>query len=810
MFKEYETKKRQRLEFLLPWSYIEEESIILNKNGSLQSTFTFRGQDLDSCTNEELTVMSERFNNVFKRLKNNWAISVDTVRSRSKKYNRKSGIKKIPTFILETERESFFKSGHHFENTYYLTFIYFLPTDKIKKLTKLGIKKDEVEKDILLDFEEDLKFYKRELEEIYGLLSSALCSIRLLSSQEMISFYHSCVNDTKLPISVPQYNCLIDNYICNSPLVGGLEPKLGENFIRVISIRNFPSESVPCLLDKLNRTNIEYRWNSRYIALDKIEANKSYDWYTKEWNKKKSSLKSLTKEILFKERKDDDDYAIIQIDELRRDKIKIEADLTGLGYYTVAIIIEDKAFEEADRKALEIKTLFNSMGFTAEIEEVNTLDSFIGSIPGNVACNCRRPPLNSISLVHLLPVSSVWAGNEYNNHLKEPALIYTQTSGNTPFRLNLHYNDVGHTLIVGPTGTGKSVLLATIEAHFLKYTNAQVFAFDKGGSSRVLTVANGGKFYDLGTGNIRFQPLRNCDSNMEWCQQWIEDILTINEELPLNPTKKHYITEALKAVANLPLERRTLSAFVSFIGGQDNLMKQALSQYAGNGIYAKYFDGNEDFIEEADFITFEMEDILNVNKAVVPTLSYLFHRIETEKLNGRPTLLPLDECWIFLSHKTFAPKIREWLKVLRKKNASVVFATQSLSDIANSDILSAVLDSCYSRIYLANPTASEQKELYKTFGLNDREIEIIKYSTPKRQYYFKSVEGNRLFELGLSPLELSYVAASSYEDQEKCKELAHLSTEEFNKEWLKYKGFDGELYIENVKRLMAEESEEKK
>lgn len=323
-------------------------------------------------------------------------------------------------------------------------------------------------------------------------------------------------------------------------------------------------------------------------------------------------------------------------------------------------------------------------------------------------------------------------------------------------------------------------------------------------------MASGGKFYDLGAGNIRFQPLRNCDSNMEWCQQWIEDILTINEELPLNPTKKHYITEALKAVANLPLERRTLSAFVSFIGGQDNLMKQALSQYAGNGIYAKYFDGNQDFIEESDFITFEMEEILNVNKAVVPTLSYLFHRIETEKLNGKPTLLALDECWIFLSHKTFAPKIREWLKVLRKRNASVVFATQSLSDVANSEILSAILDSCYSRIYLANPTASEQRELYKTFGLNDREIEIIKYSTPKRQYYFKSVEGNRLFELGLSPLELSYVAASSYEDQEKCKELAALNTENFNKEWLNYKGFDGELYIENVKRLMAEESEEKK
>lgn len=388
--------------------------------------------------------------------------------------------------------------------------------------------------------------------------------------------------------------------------------------------------------------------------------------------------------------------------------------------------------------------------------------------------------------------------------MNEAALLYTQTTGNTPFRLNLHYGDVAHTLIVGPTGAGKSTLLATLEAHYTKYTNSQVINFDKGGSTRILTQGIGGKFYDLGADNIRFQPLRNVDKEKEWCQSWIEEILTVNENVTLDPIRKSYISNALDSVANLPIQNRTLGAFVSFLGGQDNYLKQALASYHGAGIYAKYFDGNSDFLEDNDFITFEMEQIANNKNAIVPTLSYLFHKLEIEKFTGRPTLLTLDECWLFLDNPIFSAKIREWLKVLRKKNVGVIFATQSLADIANSNILSAVLDSCYSRIYLPNASANEQKDLYKIFGLNETEIQILRNAIPKRQYYYKNPNGSRLFELALSGLELAYVAASSPEDQKMCKELANLSNEEFNINWLNYKGYDGKVILENLKNGVLE------
>ena len=151
---------------------------------------------------------------------------------------------------------------------------------------------------------------------------------------------------------------------------------------------------------------------------------------------------------------------------------------------------------------------------------------------------------------------------------------------------------------------------------------------------------------------------------------------------------------------------------------------------------------------------------------VLPVLTYLFHRLEA-RFDGRPTLLILDEAWLFLDDPIFAARIRGWLKTLRKKNVSVVFATQSLADIANSSIAPALVESCATRIFLPNERAQapQSKETYERFGLNARQIELISRATPKRDYYYQSPLGARVFELGLGPIALSVCGASSPEDQ---------------------------------------------
>jgi type IV secretion system protein VirB4 len=203
-----------------------------------------------------------------------------------------------------------------------------------------------------------------------------------------------------------------------------------------------------------------------------------------------------------------------------------------------------------------------------------------------------------------------------------------------------------------------------------------------------------------------------------------------------------------------------------------------------------------------------MENLMESPSVVAPVLSYLFHRLN-ERFDGSPTLLVLDEAWLFLDHPIFASKIREWLKTLRKLNVSVVFATQSLSDVHQSSIAPTIKEACFTKIYLPNAVAlqPDATDFYRLFGLNDRQIEILAYAAPKRDYYYTSPKGNRLFQLALDELALCYCAGASKEQHALVRELqrASLTMEEFNVEYLRRRGLeDAARELEYICRVVKE------
>ncbi len=203
------------------------------------------------------------------------------------------------------------------------------------------------------------------------------------------------------------------------------------------------------------------------------------------------------------------------------------------------------------------------------------------------------------------------------------------------------------------------------------------------------------------------------------------------------------------------------------------------------------FDAEAEHLGEAEVQAFETEGLIG-SGAAAAVLSYLFHRIE-DRFDGRPTLVIVDEGWLALDDPGFAGQLREWLKTLRKKNASVLFATQSLADIDGSAIAPAIIESCPTRLFLPNERALEPQiaAIYRRFGLNDRQIEILSRATPKRDYYCQSRRGNRLFELGLSEVALAFTAASSKSDQAAIAEtLSEHRADGFAAAWLHRKGLD--------------------
>jgi len=258
---------------------------------------------------------------------------------------------------------------------------------------------------------------------------------------------------------------------------------------------------------------------------------------------------------------------------------------------------------------------------------------------------------------------------------------------------------------------------------------------------------------------VSLQPLTGIHDTLEraWVADWLVDIL-VREGVEITPDVKEHLWTALTSLSSAPVVERTISGLAALL--QSNSLKQALRPYCVGGPYGRLLDAEMEWLGSASVQAFETEGLIGTGAASA-VLSYLFHRIES-RFDGRPSLLIIDEGWRALDDGGFAQKIKEWLKTLRKKNVSVVFSSQSLADIEASPIARVIVESCPTRIFLANERAIEPQiaSIYRQFGLNDRQIEIVARATPKRDYYCQSRRGNRLFELGLGHIALTLCAAS--------------------------------------------------
>ncbi|WOH63630.1 conjugal transfer protein TrbE [Bradyrhizobium sp. BWA-3-5] len=807
-----------RLADWLPWACLVAPGVVLNKDGSFQRTIRYRGPDLDSATEAELMSVASHVNNVLKRFGSGWALFFDATRIEAAEYPR-SEFPDPVSWLIDEERRAAFEGavdaswdgpsrprGQHFESVLHLTLMYLPPAERVSRLEGLFLERprdgdirtrrsgqqrgpaahEESQRKRSADagvpnsgqaeqsrperersYRDHLARFIQEVDRAIDLLSSVLPEIWPLNDEETLTYLHSCISTKRHPVRVPEIPAYLDCFLSDEPLTGGLAPAIGRSHLRALTVLGFPHVTFPGLLDELNRLGVPYRWATRFIPLDRTEANATLSRYRRQWFAKRKSLAAIVKEVMFNEQ-----AALLDTDAGNK-AIDADAalselgdDLVAFGYITTTVTVSDEHSHAAEEKIRAVERVINSRGFTTIRETINAVEAWLGGLPGQAYANVRRPIVHTLNLAHMCPLSSVWAGPARCDHLNGPPLLIAKTKGSTPFRLSLHAGDVGHTIVVGPTGAGKSVLLSMLALQFRRYPNAQLITFDKGRSARATTLALSGAWYELGAkGGIAFQPLKDVaeEGARLWALDWLCGVLA-HERVTVTPEVKETLWSALRILGSAPVSQRTMTGLVALLA-RDSL-RQALQPYTLEGPYGRFLDADADRLSSADVLTFEMEELMALPGLVAPVLTYLFHTLE-ERFDGRPTLLVLDEAWVFLDDPLFANRIREWLKTLRKKNVAVIFATQSLADIAESQIAPAIIESCPSRIFLPNPRAIEptQTETYHRFGLNDTQVSLIAEAFPKRDYYLQSRAGNRLFELGLGPVALALVGASSPEDQ---------------------------------------------
>ena len=779
----------------LPWAALIAPGVVLNKDGSFQRTARFRGPDLDSATPAELIGTTARLNNALRRLGSGWAIFVEAQRGAANRYPESRFLDPVSALVDSERRAQFEEEGAHFESRYFLTLLFLPPAEDAARAEGWLYEGSDGRG---VDPREVLRGFIDRTDRVLQLVDGFVPEVDWLDDGETLTYLHSTISTKRQRVRVPETPMYLDVILIDEPLTGGLEPRLGRAHLRTLTVTGFPSTTHPGILDELNRLAFPYRWSTRALCLDKTDATKLLVKIRRQWFSKRKSVMAILKEVMTNEAS-----ALVDTDAANKAADadlalqELGSDAIGEAYVTATVTVWDEDARTADEKLRLVEKVIQGRDFTCMVEGVNALEAWFGGLPGHAYANVRQPPVSTLNLAHMIPLSAVWAGPERDEHFAAPPLFVAKTEGSTPFRFSLHVGDVGHTLVVGPTGAGKSVLLALMALQFRRYDRAQIFAFDFGGSIRAAALAMGGDWHDLGGAlsddgeiPVALQPLARIDDAAEraWAAEWLANILG-REKVAVTPEAKEHIWSALSSLASAPVAERTLTGLSVLL--QSNVLKQALRPYCLGGPFGRLLDAEAERLGEADIQAFETEGLIGTGAAPA-VLAYLFHRIEG-RLDGRPTLLIVDEGWLALDDPGFASQLREWLKTLRKKNASVIFATQSLADIETSAIAPAIVESCPTRLFLPNERAVEPQitAIYRRFGLNDRQIEILARATPKHDYYCQSRHGNRLFELGLGDAALAFAAASSKSDQTAIAELmAEHGQAGFAGAWLRRKGAD--------------------
>ena len=537
---------------------------------------------------------------------------------------------------------------------------------------------------------------------------------------EILEFFSTIINCGRMSsVSVPRDN--ICDYLPNARLFfkGRSVEAIGPGYHKyggIVSIKEYGPTTFSGIFDRFLQVPFEFImtqsfvFSNRTIAINKMQLQQN------------RMIQA-------------GDKAVSQIMEISNALDMAMSGEIGFGeHHFTLLCIADEEKELESILSMSSVNLSNC-GIQPVRETVNLEPSYWGQLPGNVDYIIRKSIINTLNLSGFAPMHNYPIGKKYGNYWGEHVTVLDTTSG-TPYFFSFHVRDVGHTIIIGPTGAGKTVLMNFLCAQTQKF-KPRTYFFDKDRGAEIFIKALGGIYTIIDTGKeCNFNPLQLPDTgeNRTFLLEWLRLLVTVNnEEISAEDIK--LLTMAIDGNYRLDPKDRMLRNIVAFLGidGPATLAGR-IAIWHSKGSRAKVFDNKKDNIDltRARVFGFEMAELLKDPISLGPVLLYIFHRINIS-LDGSQTMIILDEAWALIDNPIFAPKIRDWLKVLRKLNTFVIFATQSVEDAAKSRISDTLIQQTATQIFLPNLKATE---IYcSSFMLSKREFHIIKTIDPSSRYF---------------------------------------------------------------------------
>lgn len=712
----------------IPYRCHYNSDTILTKDEALIRVVKIRGFAFETADDIEIDLKKSARNNLFKGMASGtFSIYFHTIRRKEKAFPD-GDMPDIFSEKLNDEWRSKHSDNKTFVNEHYITIIRGHDTSTIAKIQQM-IQKVQHKAD-RLTWENHLREAFDELDEmttrvINGFSAYSAKLLGLVETEdgifsELLEFLGRIVN-CGFTQSMTLPTMPLDHYLPISRLYFGgksIEARhpMGSKYAGIVSVKEYRPSTHAGIFDAFMQLPFELIISQSFSFIDRMIAI--------------SSMQLQQRRLVQSQ-----DVAVSQIGEIDQalDSAMSGEFAFGQHHCTVLCLEDDlKALESA--LSMAIVEMAN-VGITAVRERLNMEPAYWGQLPGNSSFIVRKSTVNTLNVASFASFHNYPSGKRKGNHWGDAATVFNTVSG-TPFFFSFHVRDVGHTMIIGPTGAGKTVLLNFLCGQSQKF-RGRLFFFDKDRGAEIFLRAIGGTYMTPDVAKISgFNPFQLDDNsvNRSFLVEFLKALVTYDGE-KLSPEDLDKINEAVIGNYKLPIEQRKLSNISAFMGiGGPGSLASRLSMWHGIGSHARLFDNDEDVIDFDSNRTFgfEMGPMLQDKYAIGPVLLYLFHRIQ-KSLDGRPTMIVLDEAWALIDNPIFAPKIKDWLKTLRKLNTCVIFATQSVEDAAKSSISDTLVQQTATQIFLPNLKATDVYQ--KVFMLSEREFQLVKTTDPSSRFF---------------------------------------------------------------------------
>jgi len=572
-------------------------------------------------------------------------------------------------------------------------------------------------------------------------------AVRILPKQEAFRVLKRTLNFARQKVDHARllHDTFLDCSLCESELECHRDHlRIGDDYVKVLTLKEPSAQSLPLIFRKLLEVPANFHIVTEWRKEDPGKTRRTIQTKRRHFHNTKRSFMSQVnlndaapQDVLL------DDSKESQVRELGEGIREMELRGNYFGHFSLTVVIHDEDLSKVDRACAEFYKVFSVHDAQLYEERYNLLNAFLAAVPGNSVLNFRTLYLLNTNYADYSFLFTLHQGETRNAHLRQEYLAVLETCHSTPYFLNLHYKDVAHTLLLGRTGSGKSFTLSFLIANLQKYA-PYTFIFDLGGGFESLTQLFGGSYVNVGIASERFRinpfSLAPTKENFDFLALFVRALLESSGKFSCDPLTERELYLQIENLYVLDPALRTLGVLANML---PRTLSDRLTRWTGGGQFGFLFDHPEDTLSFARFQCFDFQRMAQYPELLEPLLFYVLHRanavISDPQISSVFKAFFIDEAWVFLRNPSIQRYVIEALKTWRKHNAAMVLSTQSLDDLRKSDILDVILESCSTKIFLANP--GMDRDLYRQkFHLNETEVELIAGLVPKQQFLIKTPE----------------------------------------------------------------------